>query len=219
MRSVPRPRRKVLEAWADFRTASRFAHLQELTGCPFTKRLELVCSAHHERIASTTAEDRPGCSSVGRVLALEARCRRFESCHPDHPTIATHAILTQPFKGWCQSGNGRGCNPRACKFIGGSTPPQPTTIRAVGETVNAASSKEVNFQVRILNGPPDHCPAGEIGIRSGLRNRFLPVRVRGGAPEFRRESRHLKRPRLQHHTSGLIMFMALPQKARCTTAL
>ena len=123
-------------------------------------------SANHEH-ASTTAEDlQPGCSSVGRVLALEARCRRFESCHPDQSTIATLSILT-PASGWCQSGNGRGCNPRACKFIGGSIPSQPTIQaqpwktairwphkpetrgstpraatkhRAVGETVNATPS-------------------------------------------------------------------------------
>lgn len=29
-------------------------------------------------------ESSPGCSSAGRVPALGAGCRRFESCHPDH---------------------------------------------------------------------------------------------------------------------------------------
>lgn len=148
-----------------------------------TPKMWLQC-AHHERIASTTADDRPGCSSVGRVLALEARCRRFESCHPDQSTIATHAILTQPFKGWCQSGNGRGCNPRACKFIGGSIPSQPTTVRAVGETVNATLSKGGHCRFDSCTAY-QYLPRWRNGIRAGLRNQILPVRVRGGAPSKR----------------------------------
>ena len=142
-----------------------------------------VQSAHHER-ASTTAEDlQPGCSSVGRVLALEARCRRFESCHPDQSTIATLAILT-PASGWCQSGNGRGCNPRACKFIGGSIPSQPTTVRAVGETVNATPLKGGHCRFDSCTAYQD-LPRWRNGIRASLRNQILRVRVPGGAPSKR----------------------------------
>lgn len=169
-----------------------------------------IQSTHHER-ASTTAEDlQPGCSSVGRVLALEARCRRFESCHPDQSTIATLAILT-PYKGRCRSGNGRGCNPRACKFIGGSIPSRPTTQaqpgktairwphkpeiqgstpwaatkqRAVGETVNATPSKGGHCRFDSCTAYQD-LPRWRNGIRAGLRNQIFGVRVPGGAPSKR----------------------------------
>ena len=46
----------------------------------------------------------PGVAQLGRALALGARCRRFESCRPDHSEIP----LTAPFPPCGENCAGRG---------------------------------------------------------------------------------------------------------------
>ena len=139
------------------------------------------CS-HHDRIASTTADDlQPGCSSVGRVLALEARCRRFESCHPDQSTIATHSLLTLHHGADTHSVGYAAVTRRSASSVLVQIQTAPPHIGPLAQSADATPSKggcsgfdsQVAYQV---------LPRWRNGIRAGLRNQILPVRVRGGAP-------------------------------------
>ena len=142
--------------------------------------------AHHDRIASTTAEDlQPGCSSVGRVLALEARCRRFESCHPDQSTIATHSLLTLHHGADTHSVGYAAVTRRSASSVLVRTQTAPPNIGPLAQSADATPSKGgcSGFESQVAH--QDFCPADGIGIRAGLRNQILPVRVRGGAPSKR----------------------------------
>ena len=85
--------------------------------------------------------------------------------HPDAPRAIPLKLLTHPARGWCQSGNGRGCNPRACKFIGGSIPPRPTTVSS------RSTSGEVSRFSPCVDGSDSH---------TGYQLRAVPRRAQSG---------------------------------------
>lgn len=138
---------------------------------------------HHEPTA--TRDRSSGCNvSQVRRPRLERGGRGFESLHPDHPirARATLQLLTQPFKGWCQSGNGRGCNPRAWldhRWFE-SIPAHHIEHRSISGEISWLSPNADGFESRTVY---QASPAGGIGIRAGLRNQILRVRVSGGAPK------------------------------------
>ena len=112
--------------------------------------------------------------------------------HPESPRAIPLKLLTRPAKGWCQSGNGRGCNPRACKFIGGSTPSQPTTFSP------RSTSGEVSRFSSCIDGFDSHTGhqfrAVPSRAQSGLENRGIregdgsipSLPAKGRLPEWQR---------------------------------
>ena len=161
--------------------------------------------AHYERIAPATANQSGCIVSPARRLALEARGRRFKSCHPDHFT--TQALLTLHQGADAYSVGHRAVTPRSASSVLVQIQVAPPHKRSRGRRQSAGLiSQRYTVQLRGLQpiGPlaqpadatpskggcsgfesqvaHQYLPRWRNGIRAGLRNQILPVRVRGGAP-------------------------------------
>ena len=149
------------------------------------RRMVWLQCAHHERLAPATL-NLSGCIvSPVRRPRLERGGRRFESCHPDHlPTqsIPTQLLTLHHGADAYSVGHAAVTRRSASSVVVRIHVAPPSSIGPLAQPADATPSKGgcSGFESRVAYQV--HCPAGGIGIRAGLRNQILPVRVRGGAP-------------------------------------
>ena len=143
--------------------------------------------AHHERLAPATL-NLSGCIvSPVRRPRLERGGRRFKSCHPDHhPTQAIATQLLTLHHGADAYSVGHGAvTPRSASSVLVQIQVAPPKQGPLAQSVDAAPSKGEGSWFESMTGHHKSQPRWRNGIRAGLRNQILPVRVRGGAPETR----------------------------------
>jgi hypothetical protein len=146
----------------------------------------MLQSRHHECLAPAT-RNLSGCIvSPVRRPRLERGGRRFESCHPDQlPIESIPTQLLTPHHGADAYSVGHGAvTPRSASSVVVRIHVAPP--RSIGPLAQLADATLSNggcsgFESRVAY-QKIKAPLAEFGIRAGLRNQILPVRVRGGAP-------------------------------------
>ena len=114
----------------------------------------------------------------GRRPRLERGGCRFESCHPDQPiTIPTQSVLTLRHGANTHSVGYRAVTPRSASSVLVRIQVAPPSIGPLAQLADAAPSKGDRSGFESRAAYQVDCLAGGIGIRAGLRNRILRVRV------------------------------------------